>query len=96
MPKSVESVFIFQEGCEGEANAAAPTYDAIVVEQWTIIDVSRAAVVLIQAGSGKDAKFVCAEHCMLETSFGFHPCEFCPSGFWQCRLRNSVFQVTAV
>lgn len=38
MPKSVESVFIFQEGCEGEANAAAPTYDAIVVEQWTIID----------------------------------------------------------
>lgn len=49
MPKSVESVFIFQEGCEGEADAAAPTYDAIVVEQWTIIDVSTEAVVLIQA-----------------------------------------------
>nr|XP_046254379.1 raftlin-like isoform X2 [Scatophagus argus] len=36
LPKSVESVFIFQEGSEGELNAA--TYDAIVVEQWTIID----------------------------------------------------------
>lgn len=40
MAKSVESVFIFQEGSEGEPNAAAPTYDAIVVEQWTVIDVS--------------------------------------------------------
>lgn len=40
MPKSVESVFIFQERSEGELNAAAPTYDAIVVEQWTIINVS--------------------------------------------------------
>lgn len=40
MAKSVESVFIFQEGSEGEPNVAAPTYDAIVVEQWTIIDVS--------------------------------------------------------
>lgn len=49
MPKSVESVFIFQEGSEVEANVAAPTYDAIVVEQWTIIDVSRVAVVFIQA-----------------------------------------------
>lgn len=39
-PKSVESVFIFQEGSEGEPNVVAPTYDAIVVEQWTIIDVS--------------------------------------------------------
>lgn len=57
MPKSVESVFIFQEGCEGEANAAVPTYDAIVVEQWTIIDVSGAAAVFIQASSGKDARF---------------------------------------
>lgn len=41
MPKSVESVFIFQEGSDGEPNVAAPTYDAIVVEQWTIIDVSQ-------------------------------------------------------
>lgn len=40
LPKTVESVFIFQEASEGEPNAAAPTYDAIVVEQWTIIDVS--------------------------------------------------------
>lgn len=39
-PKSVESVFIFQERSDGELNAVAPTYDAIVVEQWTIIDVS--------------------------------------------------------
>ncbi|KAM9353062.1 raftlin [Symphorus nematophorus] len=38
LPKSVESVFIFQEGSEGEPNAAVPTYDAIVVEQWTVID----------------------------------------------------------
>ncbi|XP_069571122.1 raftlin, partial [Brachyistius frenatus] len=38
LPKSVESVFIFQEASEGEANAAAPTFDAIVVEQWTVID----------------------------------------------------------
>ncbi|TWW79966.1 Raftlin Raft-linking protein [Takifugu flavidus] len=36
--KSVESVFIFQERSDGEPNAVAPTYDAIVVEQWTIID----------------------------------------------------------
>lgn len=40
LPKSVESVFIFQEGSEGEPNVATPTYDAIVVEQWTVIDVS--------------------------------------------------------
>lgn len=40
LPKSVESVFIFQEGSEGEPNEATPTYDAIVVEQWTVIDVS--------------------------------------------------------
>lgn len=40
MPKSVESVFIFQERSEGELNVATPTYDAIVVEQWTIIHVS--------------------------------------------------------
>ncbi|XP_061675930.1 raftlin-like [Syngnathoides biaculeatus] len=33
--KSVESVFVFQEASEGEAHA---TYDAIVVEQWTLID----------------------------------------------------------
>ncbi|KAG7475544.1 hypothetical protein JOB18_033317 [Solea senegalensis] len=38
LPKSVESVFIFQEASDGEQNAATPTYDAIVVEQWTIID----------------------------------------------------------
>ncbi|KAM4601142.1 raftlin [Polymixia lowei] len=38
LPKSVESVFIFQEATEGEPNAPAPTYDAIVVEQWTVID----------------------------------------------------------
>ncbi|KAM9852196.1 raftlin [Aulostomus maculatus] len=38
LPKSVESVFIFQEASEGEPNVPNPTYDAIVVEQWTIID----------------------------------------------------------
>ncbi|XP_026227220.1 raftlin isoform X2 [Anabas testudineus] len=38
LPKSVESVFIFQEASESEPNAATPTYDAIVVEQWTVID----------------------------------------------------------
>ncbi|XP_034384533.1 raftlin-like [Cyclopterus lumpus] len=38
LPKSVESVFIFQEASEGEPNAATPTYDAIVVEQWTVIN----------------------------------------------------------
>ncbi|XP_029360211.1 raftlin [Echeneis naucrates] len=38
LPKSVESVFIFQEASDGEPNAATPTYDAIVVEQWTVID----------------------------------------------------------
>ncbi|XP_041649221.1 raftlin-like [Cheilinus undulatus] len=38
LPKSVESVFIFQEGSESEPNVATTTYDAIVVEQWTIID----------------------------------------------------------
>ncbi|KAM8868905.1 raftlin [Spinachia spinachia] len=38
LPKSVESVFIFQEACEVEPNAATPTYDAIVVEQWTVIN----------------------------------------------------------
>ncbi|MFT7805367.1 raftlin-like [Arapaima gigas] len=36
-PKTVESVFIFQEGPEGESGAAT-AYDAIVVEQWTVID----------------------------------------------------------
>lgn len=40
LPKSVESVFIFQEASEGEPNAATSAYDAIVVEQWTVIDVS--------------------------------------------------------
>ncbi|XP_056331542.1 raftlin-like [Danio aesculapii] len=35
--KTVDSVFVFQEGVEGDTNAAA-AYDAIVVEQWTIID----------------------------------------------------------
>lgn len=35
-PRTVESVFIFQEASEGEANSQA--YDAIVVEQWTVID----------------------------------------------------------
>ncbi|XP_074539890.1 raftlin [Halichoeres trimaculatus] len=38
LPKSVESVFIFQEGSESEPNVANTTYDAIVVEQWTVID----------------------------------------------------------
>ncbi|XP_034030180.1 raftlin-like [Thalassophryne amazonica] len=38
LPKSVESVFVFQEASQGEPNAANPTYDAIVVEQWTIVD----------------------------------------------------------
>ncbi|XP_068426307.1 raftlin [Clinocottus analis] len=38
LPKSVESVFIFQEASEGEPNAATLTYDAIVVEQWTVIN----------------------------------------------------------
>ncbi|XP_068616582.1 raftlin [Brachionichthys hirsutus] len=38
LPKSVESVFIFQEGSEGEPGVPTPTYDAIVVEQWTVID----------------------------------------------------------
>ncbi|KAJ8354470.1 hypothetical protein SKAU_G00220370 [Synaphobranchus kaupii] len=33
MAKSVESVFIFQEGLEGDMS-----YDAIVVEQWTVIN----------------------------------------------------------
>ncbi|XP_077577627.1 raftlin [Stigmatopora nigra] len=35
LPKTVESIFVFQEGGEGEANTI---YDAIVVEQWTVID----------------------------------------------------------
>lgn len=38
LPMSVESVFIFQEATEGEPSAPAPAYDAIVVEQWTVID----------------------------------------------------------
>ncbi|XP_035528706.1 raftlin-like isoform X1 [Morone saxatilis] len=38
LPKSVESVFIFQEGSESEPNVSTTTYDAIVVEQWTVID----------------------------------------------------------
>ncbi|XP_042280724.1 raftlin-like isoform X1 [Thunnus maccoyii] len=38
LPKSVESVFIFQEASESEPNVATPIYDAIVVEQWTVID----------------------------------------------------------
>ncbi|KAI1886147.1 hypothetical protein AGOR_G00211010 [Albula goreensis] len=37
MPKAVESVFIFQEGQEGDSTTATP-YDAIVVEQWTVIN----------------------------------------------------------
>ncbi|XP_023658317.1 raftlin isoform X2 [Paramormyrops kingsleyae] len=36
-PTSVESIFIFQEGQEVESNTAT-AYDAIVVEQWTVID----------------------------------------------------------
>lgn len=47
LPKSVESVFIFQEASEGEPDVAAPTYDAIVVEQWTIIDVSGEILVTV-------------------------------------------------
>ncbi|KAM6910483.1 raftlin [Xenentodon cancila] len=38
LPKTVESVFIFQEASEAEPNIPTPTYDAIVVEQWTVID----------------------------------------------------------
>ncbi|KAM6968075.1 raftlin [Aplochiton taeniatus] len=38
LPKSVESVFIFQEASESEPSSNAPMYDAIVVEQWTVID----------------------------------------------------------
>ncbi|XP_061573458.1 raftlin-like [Cololabis saira] len=38
LPKTVESVFIFQEASEAEPNVPTPTYDAIVVEQWTVID----------------------------------------------------------
>uniref|UniRef100_A0A1A8NN48 Raftlin, lipid raft linker 1 n=1 Tax=Nothobranchius pienaari TaxID=704102 RepID=A0A1A8NN48_9TELE len=38
LPKSVESVFIFQEASEAEPTVVTATYDAIVVEQWTIID----------------------------------------------------------
>ncbi|XP_056142027.1 raftlin-like isoform X2 [Lampris incognitus] len=38
LPKSVESVFIFQEAAEAEPSAPTHTYDAIVVEQWTVID----------------------------------------------------------
>ncbi|XP_043087757.1 raftlin-like isoform X2 [Puntigrus tetrazona] len=34
--KSVDSVFVFQEGVESDTNPAA-AYDAIVVEQWTIV-----------------------------------------------------------
>ncbi|KAI7806872.1 raftlin-like isoform X2 [Triplophysa rosa] len=37
LTKTVDSVFVFQEGVEGDTNAAA-AYDAIVVEQWTVID----------------------------------------------------------
>ncbi|KTF86436.1 hypothetical protein cypCar_00021941, partial [Cyprinus carpio] len=37
--KSVDSVFVFQEGVESDTNAAA-AYDAIVVEQWTVISLS--------------------------------------------------------
>ncbi|XP_030640527.1 raftlin [Chanos chanos] len=36
-PKSVDSVFIFQEGSDGDA-AFTTAYDAIVVEQWTVIN----------------------------------------------------------
>lgn len=35
--RTVDSVFVFQEGVEGDINAT-PAYDAIVVEQWTVID----------------------------------------------------------
>ncbi|XP_028281186.1 raftlin [Parambassis ranga] len=38
LTKSVESVFIFQEASSCEANTTSTTYDAIVVEQWTVID----------------------------------------------------------
>lgn len=37
-PKSVESIFIFQEGTEGGDQSVTTKYDAIVVEQWTVID----------------------------------------------------------
>nr|XP_055067339.1 raftlin-like isoform X1 [Misgurnus anguillicaudatus] len=35
--RTVDSVFVFQEGVEGDINATTG-YDAIVVEQWTVID----------------------------------------------------------
>ncbi|KAK2903606.1 hypothetical protein Q8A67_008319 [Cirrhinus molitorella] len=35
--KTVDSVFVFQEGVDSDTNVAA-AYDAIVVEQWTIVD----------------------------------------------------------
>lgn len=38
LPKSVESVFIFQEACVSDPNSTTPTFDAIVVEQWTVIN----------------------------------------------------------
>ncbi|CAL8259221.1 unnamed protein product [Boreogadus saida] len=41
LPMSVESVFIFQEASETEPSTPAPAYDAIVVEQWTVIDTNK-------------------------------------------------------
>ncbi|XP_063735547.1 raftlin-like isoform X2 [Eleginops maclovinus] len=38
LPKAVESVFIFQEASESEPNSTTQTFDAIVVEQWTVIN----------------------------------------------------------
>lgn len=37
LTKTVDSVFVFQEGVERDTNAAT-AYDAIVVEQWTVLD----------------------------------------------------------
>lgn len=58
MPKTVESVFIFQERSHGEPSALAPTYDAIVVEQWTVIDVS-GDVSLFRGDNEESCVFCC-------------------------------------
>lgn len=71
LPKSVESVFIFQEASEGEQNMAATTFDAIVVEQWTIIDVSGKVLsfcssvtgCVLSATSRGETEGICASLC---------------------------------
>ena len=39
LPETVEGVFVFQEGAESDSPAGS-AFDAIVVEQWTVIHVS--------------------------------------------------------